>query len=53
MEAALHTDALLQQIAVTTRNAALVAGVTKEEANAAGTIALDTARAAQHDPIQT
>ena len=53
MEAALHTDALLQQIAVTTRNAALAARATKEEANASGTTALDTARAAQQAPMQT
>ena len=52
MEAALHTDALLQQIAVTARNAALAAGATEEEANAAGTTSLDTARAAQHAPCR-
>ena len=53
MEAALHTDVLLQQIAITTRNAALAAGATEEEANAAGTTTLDTARAAQQAPMQT
>jgi hypothetical protein len=53
MEAALHTYALLQQIAETARSAALATGATEEEANAAGTTTLDMARAAQQTPMQT
>ena len=53
MEAALHTNALLEQIAVIARNAALAAGAIEEEANATGTTTLDTARAAQQAPMQT
>ena len=34
METTLHTDAILQQIADTARNAALVVGATEEEAHA-------------------
>ena len=53
MGATLHIDALLQQIAETTRSAALAAGATEEEANAPGTTTLDTAMSAQHAPMQT
>jgi hypothetical protein len=53
METALHTDAILQQIADTTRSAALATGATKEEAYEARTTTLAMARAEKQAPMQT
>ena len=53
MEIALHTDALLQQIADKARSDALAAGATEEEANATGATTLAMAIAERHAPMQT
>jgi len=53
METTLHADALLQQIADTSRSEALAAGAIKEEARAAGATALAMARAERQAPMQT
>ncbi len=53
MEKTLHTDAILQQIADTTRNASLAAGAAEEEAYADGATTLDMARAEHLAPMQT
>ena len=53
MEKALHTDAILQQIADTSRSAALAVGATQEEAHAARATTLAMARAEQQVPMRT
>ena len=53
MEKAIHTDAMLQQIADTSRNAALAARATKEEAHEACATTLATSRAKYQAPMQT
>ena len=52
MEKALRTYAMLQYIADTTRNVALSAEATEEEANATGVTTLATARAKHQAPMQ-
>ena len=53
MKTTLHTDAILQHIADTTRSAALATGATKEEAYEARTTTLAMARAEKQAPMQT
>ena len=54
MEKTLHTDAMLHQIADTTRNATLAARAIEEEAHAPSATTIAMARAEKHQaPMQT
>ena len=53
METTLHTNAMLQHIADTRRNAALASRATEEEAHATSTTSIAMARAEHRAPMQT